>query len=297
MDAKWADQRKKQWGEKSALFQNHVLGEFATQDESSVIPLAWVEAAIDRFHARVAAGEPLPPLSSIGLDVADGGDDRSILTPRHGFVVPEIRDVTQAESGSTMALAGIVTALCHNKRGVVAVIDSIGVGAGVVSRCRENEIPVVGFNAGAGTKRRDESGSFGFVNCRAAAWYGMRERLHPETGDDIALPPDDEMIGDLTAPTWKQTSSGKIQIEAKDEIKARLKRSPDRGDSVVMSFWSGADEPETETKPEDYRPSVSAEMAASMVPTEMPSDRFGVVAKEPGAPAWRSIHDEGGGLM
>lgn len=47
----WAEQRKRQWGEDSAIYQNRVLGEFAASDEDAVVPLAWVEAAVERWHA------------------------------------------------------------------------------------------------------------------------------------------------------------------------------------------------------------------------------------------------------
>ncbi|MBN1461398.1 MAG: hypothetical protein JXA57_17860 [Armatimonadetes bacterium] len=41
----WAEQRLKQWGPSSAVYANRCLGEFASADEDSVIPLAWVERA------------------------------------------------------------------------------------------------------------------------------------------------------------------------------------------------------------------------------------------------------------
>jgi hypothetical protein len=39
---------------------------------------------------------------------------------------------------------------------------------------------------------------------------------------------------DLAAPRWKLTPRG-IQVEAKDEIKQRIGRSPDEGDSLVYA--------------------------------------------------------------
>ena len=54
----WAEQRKRLWGESSALYQNHVLGEFCADDEDAIIPLSWVEAAVTRWHAWDAAGRP-----------------------------------------------------------------------------------------------------------------------------------------------------------------------------------------------------------------------------------------------
>lgn len=56
MSQEWADQRRKQWGEKSWLFQNHVLGNFAAQDDQSLIPLAWIEDAVARWHILNGGG-------------------------------------------------------------------------------------------------------------------------------------------------------------------------------------------------------------------------------------------------
>jgi len=74
-------------------------------------------------------------------------------------------------------------------------------------------------------------------NCRAAAWWNLRERLDPDLGDDISLPDDAELLGDLTAPTWREAAGGKIVIESKDDIRKRLGRSTDVGDAVVMGMW------------------------------------------------------------
>ena len=71
-------------------------------------------------------------------------------------------------------------------------------------------------------------------NVRAEAYWGMREALDPVSGDNIALPPDPELLADLTAPRWKITTAG-IQVESKEDIVKRLKRSPDCGDAVVLS--------------------------------------------------------------
>lgn len=68
------------------------------------------------------------------------------------------------------------------------------------------------------------------------AWWGLRELLDPAYGPTLSLLPDDQPLGDLCAPKWTITSAGKIQIEAKDAIHARLGRSPDSGDAVVQAF-------------------------------------------------------------
>jgi len=247
----WADARARQWGTGSAVYQNRVLGEFAAQDETGVIPLAWVEAAVGRWQDRGNVG----PLTCVALDVADGGADRSIMARRHGNVLLSLDDVTQPEHGMTMALAGVVNGALTG--GGYAVVDSVGVGAGVVSRLRELGKTVVPFGAGEGTTARDASGEMGFVNVRSAAWWGLRERLHPETGDGLALPdyddvddPRSSLIGDLTGPRWTTTSSGKIAVESKEQLRKpeRLGRSTDCGDAVIMAFWE-------DRQPEGIEPS------------------------------------------
>ena len=60
-------------------------------------------------------------------------------------------------------------------------------------------------------------GKLGFVNLRAELWWKFREALDPQTGADIALPPDPALVADLTAPRWKLTPRG-IQVELKTKF-------------------------------------------------------------------------------
>ena len=50
--------RARQWGRDCAIYANRVLGEFHASDEDSVIPLSWVEAAVERWHLWDQAGRP-----------------------------------------------------------------------------------------------------------------------------------------------------------------------------------------------------------------------------------------------
>ena len=74
------------------------------------------------------------------------------------------------------------------------------------------------------------------ANCRSAAWWTMRTALDPSGDPDICLPDDEMLLGDLSAPQWTVTSSGRIQVESKDDIRKRLGRSTDDGDAVVQAF-------------------------------------------------------------
>lgn len=123
-----------------------------------------------------------------------------------------------------------------------AIVDVIGLGAGVYDRLREAGNRPIAYSGSGKTTRRDRSGKWGFTNVRSAAYWHVRELLDPAYDPVIALPPDDLLISDLTTPTWEVTSGvpPKIKVETKESVVARLGRSPDRGDAVVMSLWADA---------------------------------------------------------
>ncbi|MGH7667509.1 MAG: hypothetical protein ACRENY_02340 [Candidatus Dormibacteria bacterium] len=239
MDPEWEREMRSLWGVDSTPYRNYVLAEFASADQDSVIPLSWVEAAIERWRAWDADGRSSQPGREIvGVDVADAGADRTVLAIRKGDVVERLERFAE---GDTMATVGrVVQALSHPQS--LAVIDSVGIGAGVLARLKELHKPARGFNAGERSTRADRTNTFGFVNQRSEAWWRMREMLDPSAGATLALPDDAELIGDLTAPRWRVASNGKVAIEEKREIRKRLRRSTDTGDAVVqtLSAYSGS---------------------------------------------------------
>ena len=236
---KWAEDRKQQWGEESSIYQQRVLGKFAADEEGSIISLALVEAANDRWREWDEVGRPKPEgKRTLGVDVGRFGTDKSCIAERIGVISVSLDKWGKKD---TMETTGRVKAVLRDDE---ANVDVIGIGAGVVDRLREIALEqnlgytVNGVNFGAGTDRTDASGEIEMLNVRAAAWWGMRERLME---GDIALPPDDDLTGDLVAPRYGYTSSGKLKVEDKEQIRKRLGRSPDVGDAVVLAFWEPRD--------------------------------------------------------
>src|SRR6185312_17439097 len=90
-------------------------------------------------------------------------------------------------------------------------------------------IPIVFSAAGEGV---DKDTQYGYVNLRAKMYWEFRTALDPDGGEDIALPPSDRLLAQLTASLWRP-KSGRIQIESKEGIKERLGVSPDEADAVV----------------------------------------------------------------
>jgi len=248
MTEKWAEARRRQWGEKSSVYLNRVEGKFASADEESVISLALVEKAIERWYEKQDQ-EYWGDFVTVGVDVARTGQDQTAYALRFGNSIKEIRVTNQED---TMQTSGKTKGIMSRYDGE-AIVDTIGIGAGVFDRLREQGLPVVAFTASAKTRFTDMSGEYGFANVRSAAWWNLREMLDD---DDlgIALPDIDELIGDLTTPKWRVNSGARISVESKDDIKKRIGRSTNLGDSVIQAFWDGMQATEYGENPlEGYR--------------------------------------------
>lgn len=238
----WVEDRRRQWGEDSPVWVSRVLGRFPSVDQFGVIQLSWVEAANARWRDWVADGRPERAgpraLPVLGVDPARFGPDDTVVATRTGDVVTGLE---RWHGLDTTEVADRV----RNRLGVYgsrAVIDAIGLGAGVYDQLRREGANVEAFNAAAGTRMRDASGAWGYPNTRSASWWHLRELLDPSNGGNLALPDDDMLTGDLIAPTWRELAGGRLQVEGKDDIRKRLGRSTDAGDAVAMACWEWAGE-------------------------------------------------------
>lgn len=236
ISAEWAEGRRKQWGAKSARYLNRVLGEFADSDGDSIIPLSWIEAANERWYEWKEAGIDAS-CTRIGVDVARMGDDFTVLAYRYDFAID---DLEKHGKEDTMQTAGRIVNALRIHPLAVASVDVIGVGAGPYDRARE-QMPgrLEAFIASGKTDFVDVSEEMKFADTRSAAWWYMRQLLDPGFNSVIALPPDDELTGELMTPKWKMMSNGVVRVESKDDILKRIRRSTNSGDAVIQAFWGG----------------------------------------------------------
>src|SRR5206468_4347482 len=95
-----------------------------------------------------------------------------------------------------MALTYLISAIPPGTRPSLN-IDVIGPGASVYDLATQSGLNAVAMQSSERSEARDRSGVLGFLNKRAEWWWKLREALDPETGDNIALPRDRELLADL----------------------------------------------------------------------------------------------------
>ena len=198
-------------------------------DPWQVCPTAWVEAAMERW----VKPEKLKPMDSMGVDVARGGKDSTILARRHDmwFDEPLVYPGSATPDGPTVA--GLVIAALRDHAPIH--IDVIGVGSSPYDFLNENGQQVLGVNVAEAALGMDRSGRLKFKNQRSELWWKMREALDPSNNTGICLPPDKRLFADLCAPTWKLVGST-IQVASREEILDEIGRSPDFGSAYVLGL-------------------------------------------------------------
>lgn len=217
----WQQSRLKKWGADSPLYKSKVLGQFPESSEDTLIPLSWVIAAQNRdIEPRKYDG------SKLGVDVARFGSDRTTAYHNHGG---RIRRVLDASKQPTTQTAGQVARLWKELRTTDINVDGVGVGGGVVDMLDEDGYPVVDMQAGSGSSNVDR-----FTNARAEWYWNLRVGF--ERGMIDLDPADDDLAAQLSSIRYKYTRRGQIQIESKDEMKARGMPSPDHADAVMLAW-------------------------------------------------------------
>lgn len=210
-------------------------------DPWQLIPTPWVQAAMNRWEPTPPAGVPM---CAIGIDVAQGGADNTVLAPRYDGWYPPLTVVPGAQTPGGTDVAGLV--ISKRRDSATAVVDiGGGWGGDAYAHLKANDIDSVGFLGVKASTRRTKDGKLKFTNVRTEAYWRLREALDPDQpgGSRIQLPKDLELLAELCCPTFEVTSSGikALPKDSKtgDSVKKRLGRSPDKADAVVMSWFAG----------------------------------------------------------
>ena len=198
-------------------------------DPWQVIPTQWIEIAMARWTDKSPKGEMI----SMGVDVARGGRDATVICNRHvGNWYDRLIKLpgTQTPNGETVA--GQVIASRRDSAPIH--LDVIGVGSSPFDLLRIARQQVIGVNVAEKSTSSDRSGRLRFMNLRTQLWWQLREELDPVNDTGICLPPDPELLADLAAPKWSMAGM-RVQVESRDDIKDRIGRSPDCASALILA--------------------------------------------------------------
>lgn len=249
-------------GRGSGVYRARVEGEFPDTEDEGLFRRSWLENAADRWEAHRFRREADDVDPIVAVDPARYGPDSTVLVVRRGPRLERMEAWGKASTAETvdrirghLKRAGVEPRYFGNHRKVGrpgvssrlrayrrqemwrpgvgdVVVDTVGLGGGIHDRLEELRYETSSFNGGKSPRDGKR-----FLNARAEAFWELRERL--EEGR-IALPRDEKLFDELVAIRWKPTAQGRVQIEAKEDLKGRLGRSPDRADAVSMAFYSRA---------------------------------------------------------
>lgn len=179
--------------------------------------------------ARKADIEPVGNLI-IGVDVAVSNNDKTAIIRRRGR---HAYNLQKFGNHNTMEICGLLKRIIQDEKPSKVYIDCIGVGAGVVDRMNEMGFDMVeGVNVARSANDKEK-----YRNLRAELWADMRDWLYQEM--PVQIPDSDELHGELCSLGFKYTSSGQLQIESKDDLRARGMASPDGADALALTMYGG----------------------------------------------------------
>jgi phage terminase large subunit len=235
----WVEREARMWGRDSDVFRVRVMGLPPKAEADTFISLDLAEKAA----ARTAV--PAGPLE-MGVDVARMGDSETVFVTRRGYAVLALEHYRKRD---TQEVAGLAVALARRTMeeqahpAIAIKVDDAGVGGGVTDALRavareDPRLTIVPCNFGG-------PGDDHYVNATGVMWGFLREAMRT---DELAIPNDDDLIGQLTTRKYKVTPRG-IQLETKDEMRKRKLPSPDRADALALAFYTpGAEALDADTR-------------------------------------------------
>lgn len=218
-------------------FSYMVLGQYPGAGEGQLISRAWIQAARERYDLYVGMHGLKPPKGLrpiLGLDVAEMGKDLNSLCRRYGGLVLPFKTWNGINTQET---ADTTNDIYHEFKARHIAVDGTGVGAGVAPTLERLGCEAYSVKVASSPTFTVEEGEF--VQLRDQLWWMVRLWLrHDPTA---MLPPDEDLIEELITPTYDKAGKGKIKVmekDGKDGMKDKLGRSPDKAESLILTFFN-----------------------------------------------------------
>ena len=202
--------------------RQELLCDFTASASNIVIPIDVVTEAAGRI---ITDEQVADSVSIMGVDVARFGDDDTIITHRKGLACyPQIK----LHGLNTMEVASAVASHYWRIKPDAIIVDAGAMGAGVIDRLRQMGMPnVMEINFGGSAIDSNR-----YANIRAEMYFKVLAWL--KSGG--CIPNDTDLKSELTVTEYKYTQAGKIILQPKEQIKELTGRSPDRADSLALTF-------------------------------------------------------------
>jgi len=237
--AEWAERMVAKYGRNSAVVKVRVMGEFAELAENQLIPLDWIVQA----RENTFSDDGSIPRLRVAVDVADGGDDETVVTvaklyETHTHYIRQMRysfPPSEAPLAAGDAAIAMYAAYGGDRtRGDDIVVDAIGVGAGTAGHIMRRNFPVVQYRGGAASddvKRWRNRRTQTYLVYRDALRDG-RITYSPEYYEDDS--DWDDHDAQATSIRTKPGADRVEDLETKADMGRRGVKSPDMIDSEVM---------------------------------------------------------------
>lgn len=212
-----------------------VLGQYPTRDENVLIEEALIEAAMNRWNDYVDefGDKPQQGVEGIaGLDPGELGADKTALCGRWGAFVRGFTTWGGVDIGVTNERA---EAVCREDGHKKVFVDANGFGAGVAPALRRVGINAIAIKTQISATEFCEQGEFGRM--RDQLLWQIRVFLKDNPASMI--PDDDELREELLALKYTTDMRGRIKVTDKDALREILKRSPNKTDSLALTFAPG----------------------------------------------------------
>jgi hypothetical protein len=227
----WVEDRAAEWGTDNPLYIAKVLGEFPSDHPWSVVRLSDIYAC--RIGTPRTKEEMLPV--ELGIDVGGGGDE-TIIRERRGMKAGR---EWKEHSDKPEKISRLVLHAIKETGATCIKIDSIGIGAGLVGEMRNlketghHSAKVVGVNVSEKARAPDK-----YYNLRSQLWWDCGRLAAEDRAFDLSeMENADATVAQLLEPRYEHDLKGRVRVEAKDEIRKRIGRSPDNADAFLLAYY------------------------------------------------------------
>lgn len=238
----WVERMRRKYGENSPIYRIRVLGEFASDDAFQLIATEWVTNAAHRDFG----GDGSIPKLRVSVDVADGGEDETVVTvgrhyDSHTLILKQKTfsfELAKAQIDAADAAERMFLEFGGDKSKDDFVVDALGVGTGCAGELFDRGYIVVRYKGGEASDNDKK-----WRNRRTQSYLVARDAFRDGliTFADDAVDEPEELEAQLCSVKRKIVGDDRIEdLVTREEMRREGIKSPDRADSLVMQYATQA---------------------------------------------------------